>query len=135
VDVDGVLPQLRGRGAWRTRGPSRRETRGITIITNLGRAWGLRAGATAKGTLARLDAAVDAGADVDVVKDLGQAFRYIWEIRLQHQAQEIRAGREPDDFVDPAGLGAFVRTGLKEAFRTIARAQRFLAADFRIERR
>jgi CBS domain-containing protein len=108
---------------------------GITIITNLGRAWGLRAGATAKGTLARLDAAVDAGADIDVVKDLGQAFRYIWGIRLQHQAQEIRAGQDPDDFVDPAGLGGFVRSALKEAFRTIARAQRILAADFRIERR
>jgi CBS domain-containing protein len=108
---------------------------GITIITNLGRAWGLRAGATAKGTLARLDAAVAAGADADVVKALGQAFRYLWDIRLQHQARQIRAGQEPDDFVDPAGLGAFVRSGLKEAFRTIARAQRILAADFRIERR
>jgi CBS domain-containing protein len=108
---------------------------GITIITNLGRAWGLRAGATAKGTLGRLDAAVDAGADADVVKALGQAFRYLWEIRLQNQAEEIRTDRQPDDFVDPAGLGAFVRSGLKEAFRTIARAQRVLAADFRIEGR
>ena len=108
---------------------------GITIITNLGRAWGLRAGATAKGTLGRLDAALDAGASADVVKALGQAFRYLWEIRLQNQAEEIRTGHQPDDFVDPAGLGAFVRSGLKEAFRTIARAQRTLAADFRIERR
>jgi CBS domain-containing protein len=69
------------------------------------------------------------------VKALGQAFRYLWEIRLQNQAEEIRTGHQPDDFVDPAGLGAFVRSGLKEAFRTIARAQRTLAADFRIERR
>jgi CBS domain-containing protein len=108
---------------------------GITIITNLGRAWGLRAGATAKGTLGRLDAAVDAGADADVVKALGQAFRYLWEIRLQNQAEEIRTDRQPDDFVDPAGLGAFVRSGLKEAFRTIARAQRIIARDFRIDGR
>jgi CBS domain-containing protein len=107
---------------------------GITIITNLARAWGLRAGAAAKGTMARLDAAADQG-DPELVSDLRQAFRFLWDIRLKNQAEQVRTGQEPDDFVDPGGLGAFVRSGLKEAFRTIARAQRYLAADFRVEHR
>jgi Putative nucleotidyltransferase substrate binding domain. len=35
----------------------------------------------------------------------------------------------PDDFVDPATLGPFSRSGLKEAFRVIARAQRLLETE------
>jgi CBS domain-containing protein len=109
---------------------------GITTITNLARAFGLRAGAAAKGTLARLDAAVAAGkGDPALLSDLRQAFRYLWDIRLKNQAEQVRTGQDPDDFVDPAGLGPFVRGDLKEAFHTIARAQRYLAADFRIEHR
>jgi CBS domain-containing protein len=109
---------------------------GITIITNLARAWGLSAGAAAKGTLARLDAAVTAGqADAELVLDLRQVFRFLWEVRLRSQAEQIRTGQEPDDYVDPADLGAFVRNGLKEAFRTITRAQRHISTNFRIEHR
>jgi CBS domain-containing protein len=109
---------------------------GITIITNLGRAWGLRAGSPAKGTLARLDAAVEAGyLDVDVATELNQAFRFLWQVRLQNQADEIRDGLEADEFIDPSAVGPLVRSGLKEAFRTIVRAQRLLSTTFRIERR
>jgi CBS domain-containing protein len=109
---------------------------GITIITNLGRAWGLRAGSPAKGTLARLDAAVEAGyLDVDVATELKQAFRFLWQVRLQNQTDEIRDGLEADDFIDPSAIGPLVRSGLKEAFRTIVRAQRLVSTTFRIEHR
>jgi CBS domain-containing protein len=70
-----------------------------------------------------------------LVSDLRQAFRYLWEVRLRNHAEQIRTGQEPDDYVDPADLGAFVRNGLKEAFRTIARAQRHISTNFRIEHR
>jgi CBS domain-containing protein len=109
---------------------------GITIITNLGRAWGLRAGSPAKGTLSRLDAAVEEGyLDRTVASELRQAFRFLWQVRLQNQADEIRNGLEPDDFIDPSVLGALARSSLKEAFRTIVRAQRLLSTTFRIEHR
>ncbi|MFI5393018.1 MAG: putative nucleotidyltransferase substrate binding domain-containing protein [Myxococcota bacterium] len=110
---------------------------GITIVTNLARLWAVRAGMTQKGTLARLDAAAQAAQDPldpDVARELSEAFHFLWEIRLRHQAEQVTAGRSPDDYVDPASLGPFSRSGLKEAFRVIARAQRLLASEEGIRR-
>jgi CBS domain-containing protein len=110
---------------------------GITIVTSLARLWAVRAGMTQKGTLARLDAAAQAAQDPldpDVARELSEAFHFLWEIRLRHQAEQVTAGRSPDDYVDPASLGPFSRSGLKEAFRVIARAQRLLASEEGIRR-
>ena len=94
--------------------------------------WAVRAGITQKDTLARLDAAAHAPQDpldTDVARELSEAFHFLWEIRLRHQVEQVNAGRSPDDYVDPASLGPFSRSGLKEAFRVIARAQRLLASE------
>ena len=40
-----------------------------------------------------------------VMLELTEAFRFLWEIRLRHQAAQVGAGEAPDDFVDPATLG------------------------------
>ena len=103
---------------------------GITIIGNIGRLEGVRAGIPAKGTLDRLAGAASAGTlEEDVAGELSEAFRFLWEVRLRHQAGQVRGGETPDDFVDPATLGPVTRRGLKEAFSVISRAQRGLAAD------
>jgi CBS domain-containing protein len=103
---------------------------GITIVTNLARTCSVRAGSTATGTLDRLDAAAAEGlVTQDLADDLGDAFRFLWQVRLRHHAEQVRGEHEVDDLVDPAALGAFARSGLKEAFRTIRGAQRVLAAD------
>jgi signal-transduction protein with cAMP-binding, CBS, and nucleotidyltransferase domain len=44
----------------------------------------------------------------------------------------VRRDEAPDDFVDPATLGPVARSGLKESFRVIARAQRMLETDMGI---
>ncbi|MGE5227470.1 MAG: putative nucleotidyltransferase substrate binding domain-containing protein, partial [Planctomycetaceae bacterium] len=109
---------------------------GITIVTNLARAWGIAAGTTEKGTLPRLDAAVAAGElDGSLATELAQAFHFLWDVRLQHQAAQVRAGAPADDFVDPAALGAFQRSGLKEAFRVVRTAQRLLASQLGVDLR
>ena len=41
----------------------------------------------------------------------------------------MNAGEAPDDFIDPGALGSFARSGLKEAFRVITRAQRLLPSE------
>jgi CBS domain-containing protein len=60
---------------------------------------------------------------------------FLWEVRLQHQAAQVRAPVAPDDFVDPSALGAFHRSGLKEAFRVVRTAQRVLAGQLGVELR
>ncbi len=106
---------------------------GITIVGNIARLEAVRAGIPAKGTLDRLRGAAGAGAmDAAAAKELREAFRFLWEVRLRHQVAQVREGQTPDDFVDPSTLGAFSRRGLKEAFHVTARAQRGLASELGI---
>jgi CBS domain-containing protein len=103
---------------------------GITTIGNLARLYAVRAGSVERRTLARLEAAAAAGElDPEVASELAESFRFLWEIRLRHQAAQVRAGNEPDDFVGPTTLGPVARRGLREAFRVISRAQRGLANE------
>ncbi len=101
---------------------------GILIVGNIARAWAIRSGITAKRTIHRLRASEGVGAiDAETREGLEEAFRFLWEIRLRHHVELMRAGKEPDDFVDPHELGSVARNGLKEAFRIVARAQKDLA--------
>jgi CBS domain-containing protein len=109
---------------------------GIAIATNLARAWAIGAGSSARGTIARLEAAAETEHLDDArAVELTQAFRFLWEVRLRHQAAQVRAGQPVDDFVDPSTLGAFNRSGLKEAFRVLRHAQRALATDLGLDLR
>ena len=97
---------------------------GITIVNNLARVWAVRAGRDREGH-ARTPARRRRGAgrsSTRVADELVEAFRFLWDVRLRHQAAQVRAGEPPDDFVDPATLGSFSRSGLKEAFRVIAQS-------------
>jgi len=103
---------------------------GIVIIGNIARAHAIRSGVTAKRTLERLRAAEGLGAiDAETREGLEESFRFLWEVRLRHHVDRWRAGKDPDDFVDPDELGAVARNGLKEAFRIIARAQKDLSLE------
>lgn len=106
---------------------------GIVIIGNLARVYAVRAGVSAKGTLDRLEGAAAAGViESDHARELAEAFRFLWDVRLRHQVAQVRAAQPPDDFVDPSNLGPVTRRGLKESFRVIARAQRGLSSELGI---
>jgi CBS domain-containing protein len=64
---------------------------------------------------------------------LEEAFRLLWQIRLQHQVRQVENGETPDDFVDPAHLGPIARLGLKEAFRVVGNEQQMLATDLGVD--
>lgn len=103
---------------------------GITIIGSIARLEGVRAGIPAKETLDRLTGSAPAGTlEPGVASELSEAFRFLWEVRLRHQASQVRGGVTPDDFVDPSTLGPVTRRGLKEAFGVISKAQRGLATE------
>jgi CBS domain-containing protein len=103
---------------------------GILAITSLARVEALGVGSTERRTIPRLQAAVERGGlPGDDALALTESFRLLWQIRLEHQCSQVAAGVTPDDHVDPKGLGAVTRQGVKEAFRTIQRAQRGLALE------
>ncbi len=103
---------------------------GIGLITSLARVLALRAGVRDNRTGARLRASVRSGMlDPQDGEALEEAFRLLWQVRLDHQAAQVRRGVSPDDQVDPRGLGPLTRQGLKEAFRRIEAVQQVVALE------
>jgi CBS domain-containing protein len=107
---------------------------GIGLIGNLARAAAIAAGSPDTPTVARLRAAAAGGMlETGVAEELIDAFGFLWDARLRHQVDQVQSGMAPDDFIDPASLGTIARSGLKEAFRVIARAQRQLASELGVD--
>jgi CBS domain-containing protein len=98
---------------------------GLLPIESLARWAGLAAGVGAASTPARLRAAEVAGTleagDAAVLRD---ALELMSELRMEHQVEQLRAGRRPDNLIQPKSLPPLTRTSLKEAFRAVARVQR-----------
>ena len=63
---------------------------------------------------------------------LEEAFELIFGLRVAHQVEQLKAGEEPDDFLDPAALSPLTRGSLKEAFRAVAGVQRRIANELRL---
>ena len=103
---------------------------GIKPVTNLARTYAVSAGVSGNRTLSRLDDAARAGRiEQSLSLDLREAFRLLWDVRLDHHVRLVESNRPPDDHVDPATLSPVARSGLKEAFRTIKRAQGLLRRE------
>ena len=108
---------------------------GITLITNIARVRAVMSGLTENRTLRRLhEVTVMGGMSEDRRRGLEEAFRLLWQIRLEHQTRQVRAGLVPDDLVAPSSLGPLARQGLKEAFRMIEREQDALATELGLRR-
>ena len=80
-------------------------------IVDLARWAGMAAGVTSASTSERLRAAAAAGtlSDADA-QTLEDAFTLITDLRVEHQVEQLRAGEEPDDFVNPATLSGLTRS-------------------------
>jgi CBS domain-containing protein len=100
---------------------------GVVPIANLARFHALANGITISSTLDRLVAAEALGAiDKETAQSLREAFAIICQVRLDHQAQQIRAGLLPDNLIRPEELLPLARAELREAFNAIGRAQQQL---------
>jgi CBS domain-containing protein len=103
---------------------------GMLPIESLARWGGLVAGVGAASTSARLRACEAAGTlrseDVAILHD---AFELVSALRMEHQVEQLRAGRAPDNLIDPKSLPPLTRRSLKEAFRAVTRVQRGVALD------
>jgi CBS domain-containing protein len=97
---------------------------GLVPIVDIARIAALAQGLSPVHTLSRLrQAAGGTGLAASDASDLEDAYAFIASIRLRHQAQRIRNGQPPNNFVSPDALSAFDRRHLKDAFRIISRMQ------------
>jgi CBS domain-containing protein len=125
----GFLRDIVVEGSGEHRGQLDIKQGGFQPIVHLARYLALAAGSRATGTVERLQAAADAGVlEREDATTLTEAFDLFAELRMDHQLAQLRAGQDPDDFLDPAQLNPLTRRYLREAFRAIARIQRKLGA-------
>lgn len=97
---------------------------GVVPVVDLGRVYALRGELAPVNTRARIEAATAAGVISEAGgRDLLDAYDVIAEVRLGHQARQVREGRKPDNFLSPASLSGFERSHLRNAFVVVRRMQ------------
>ena len=97
---------------------------GVIPVVDLGRMYALQGQLPALNTRARLEAALSAGIISESGgSDLIDAYDFVAQTRLEHQANLIKQGRAPDNFLPPATLSGFERSHLRDAFVVIKTMQ------------
>lgn len=98
--------------------------RGVSLMVDLARIYGLLAGCEEAGTVQRLQYALQQQkinqANYD---DLLGAYNFICGVRLRQQTTIAKHGQRADNYLSPKALSSFERNHLKNAFRIIAAAQ------------
>jgi len=105
--------------------------RGVILIVDLARVRALEGGLEAIHTEERFREAARAElitqGDAD---DLIHALKFIGDIRLAHQVQQLDAGAVPDHLVEPGELSSLHRRYLRSAFGIVTDAQKALAQRY-----
>jgi CBS domain-containing protein len=105
---------------------------GLLPIVDIARFGGLAAGAETASTPERLRAAAEAGLlDPAAARTLEEAHDLFWRLRIEHQAEQLRRGTEPDDYIDPGALNPLSRRYLRDAFHAVGGVQRALSNELR----
>ena len=101
--------------------------RGTAPLVDLIRVHALACGSTSRNSFSRIASVTAAGLLPDGrASELRYAMEYLMMVRIRHQVEDIEAGEEPANTIEPDKLSSFERRNLKEAFNVISNAQRFL---------
>ncbi|MBD3763635.1 MAG: cyclic nucleotide-binding/CBS domain-containing protein [Rhodobacterales bacterium] len=97
---------------------------GVVPVTDLGRVYALLGRLPAVNTRARLQGAEEAGLiSPSGARDLIEAYDLIARMRLVNQADLVRSGRKPDNFLAPSDLSDFESSHLRDAFVVVRTMQ------------
>ena len=97
---------------------------GVVPVVDLGRLYALKGAIGQVNTRARLEGALGQGVVSGTGgRDLIDAYDLIAQTRLEHQADEVRAGRKPDNFMAPSDLSDLERSHLRDAFVVVRTMQ------------
>jgi CBS domain-containing protein len=93
----------------------------LTPLVNLARLFSFECGVAETSTLDRIAALKGVHPSVRAVgDDLAHAFEFFSLLRMRHQAEQIAAGRDSDNFVNPKRLSAIEQKRVKEYCRLLA---------------
>ncbi|MCS7195695.1 MAG: DUF294 nucleotidyltransferase-like domain-containing protein [Aquificaceae bacterium] len=100
---------------------------GIFPITQGIRALALEKGISRQNTFERIEELKKLGLlSEDYAKDLKESYRFLLSLRFRFQAQKMKEGKEPDNYVNPHRLSRAEKNTLKDVFRIIKEFQDFL---------
>jgi CBS domain-containing protein len=109
--------------------------RGIVPITDIARVLTLSRGVNATNTSDRLRTAIKLGAlSEEMGENLIDALEFIASLRISHQANQIRRGEEPDNYLAPDDLSILERKHLKDSFKVIEEMQDAMEHRYQLAR-
>jgi CBS domain-containing protein len=104
----------------------------VAPLIDIVRLYSLEKGVGETATLERIDALRNRH---DVIAEYGDelehAFEFISLLRIHHQFDQMEAGLEPDNFIDPNRLGNLEKRMLKESCQLISRIQDAIAKQYK----
>ncbi|NBB93325.1 MAG: CBS domain-containing protein [Gammaproteobacteria bacterium] len=110
--------------------------RGTAPLVDVIRVHALAAGSQSQNSFRRLEDTVAAGfLTASMAADLRDALEFISMVRARHQARDAERGGDANNNIDPETLSAFERRSLKDAFKVLANAQKFIRFRYRPVRR
>ena len=96
----------------------------LNLIIDLARIFSLSAGGSMTGTEERFEYAAAHGAmSEDSCQNIIGSYKFITQVRFQHQLQALKEGRVPDNHIAPDSFSSFERKHLKDAFKIISELQ------------
>lgn len=105
--------------------------RGTALVVEMARIYALASGVPATNTFARLEMAAHEGSiSTTLAEELAAAYELISLLRLSHQVALCERGEPPNNRVPISALTTLQQRDLKEAFRTIRKAQKALEFTF-----
>lgn len=101
--------------------------RGIVPITDIARVLALAEGISKVNTTERIEALSNTNSmSKEMAMNLIDALEFIANLRIQHQANQIRNNEAPDNYMPPDDLSLLERKHLKDSFSIIKEAQESL---------
>ena len=108
---------------------------GLVPIIDMARIYALAEGLKEISTEDRLRAAAGTPSlSEGGAANLLDAFEFISNLRLEHQAAQIEAGNSPDNFMSPKQLSKLEREHLKDAFKVVQTMQATLELRYQTDR-
>ncbi|WP_019531129.1 putative nucleotidyltransferase substrate binding domain-containing protein [Dasania marina] len=106
--------------------------RGVMPIVDMVRIHALANGVEAVNTRERIAALIDKKVMTLVDgRNLQDAFDFIMQLRVQHQAEQLAAGTSPNNYCNPRDLPDLSRHHLRDAFKVVHEAQDVIRLKYR----
>lgn len=103
---------------------------GLAAVVQLARLYAITAGVGEVNTVERLRGAAGRSISEKGAQELLDAYEYLSDLAVRHQAAQLRAGAAPDYHVDPKELRERDRAALRDAFGVIKGTQNALATQY-----